>query len=122
MTARKVILIPAILAASAAVATSASADDSWRRKQVDTEQWREQAAIEQGRYKGELTRREYRQLLAEQARIAELEQRAKADGYLSSREFREIRNAQANASQHIKGETTDGQISFWRKWLYRHRY
>jgi hypothetical protein len=74
--------------------------------------------IEEGRYKGELTRREYRALKAEQDRIAELERQAKADGRVSKREYKEIHTAQHEAYDHIKAETADGQKSWWRRWLY----
>lgn len=123
MTARKFILTTSLILAAAAVTTPALAEgDNWRRKAIDSEQSREKSTIEQGRYSGELTRREYRQLVNEQQRIADIEKKAQADGYVSRREFREIREAQAEASQHIKQETSDGQVSFWRRWLYRSRY
>jgi uncharacterized membrane protein YebE (DUF533 family) len=116
----KIVVTSSLLIGSAGVALAAG--DSWRQKQIDETQAREAGQIEAGRYKGDLTRREYRDLLAEQNRIAEMERKAKADGYVSKREFREIREAQVNASQHIKSESTDGQVSFWRKWLYNSRY
>lgn len=123
MTARKSILTTTLILAAAALVTPVLAEgDSWRRKAIDTEQWKEKSAIEQGRYEGGLTRREYRQLLTEQQRIADLEKKAQSDGYLSRREFREIREAQADAGKHIEQETKDGQVSFWRRWLYRSRY
>ena len=115
----KVALTSALLIGSVGVAI---ADESDRRRQIDEIQAREARQIEEGRYKGDLNRREYRDLLAEQNRIAEMERRAKADGHVSRREFREIREAQANAAQHIRSESTDGQVSLWRKWLYNHRY
>jgi uncharacterized protein HemX len=119
MTIRKIILSSVLLAATAGLAVADGG--SWRQKQIDETQAREARQIEDGRYKGDLNRREYRQLLAEQGRIAALERQAQADGHVSRREFREIREAQANASQHIKSESSDGQVSFWRKWLYTHR-
>jgi hypothetical protein len=123
MTARKSILTTTLVLAAAALATPVLAEgDDWRRKAIDTEQWKEKSAIEQGRYSGDLTRREYRQLVNEQQRIADLEKKAQADGYISRREFREIREAQSDAGKHIEHETKDGQVSFWRRWLYRSRY
>ncbi len=94
----------------------------WRTEKIDDARAVQSQTIEQGRYKGELTRREYRELLTEQARIREMENRAKADGHISKREFRDIREAQAEANSHIRSETHDGQVSFWRRWLYQHRY
>lgn len=120
-TARHLILTGSVALATAFVATGAFADDD-RKAAIERMHAREAAAIEQGRYNGSLTRREYRELLAEQARLAEMERKAKADGHISRREFREIREAHAEANRHIAAETSDGQISFWRRWLYRSRY
>ncbi len=92
--------------------------ESW----IDHVQAREAASIERGRYSGELTRREYRDLRAEQDSIRLMESRAKADGHVSRREYRNIAEAQRNAARHIRHETHDGQKSFWRRWLYTHRY
>jgi hypothetical protein len=122
-TTNHVILAGTVALAASLAATAAFAEgDNWRRKLIDAEQQKEQAAIEQGRYTGSLTRREYRGLLSEQQRIADLERKAKEDGYVSRREFRDIRQAQEQANQHITQEANDGQVSFWRRWLYRSRY
>jgi hypothetical protein len=122
-TAQHIILSGTVAMAASLVATVAFAEgDNWRRKLIDAEQQKEQAAIEQGRYNGGLTRREYRGLLAEQERIADLERKAKEDGYVSKREFRDIRQAQSEANQRIAQEANDGQVSLWRRWLYRSRY
>jgi hypothetical protein len=77
--------------------------------------------IEEARANGALTRREYRALKVEQARIAEMERKAKADGHVSVREFNKIHDAQIGAYRHVKQESTDGEVSFWRRWLYRNR-
>jgi hypothetical protein len=122
MSPRKAILTGSVVLAAVALANPAFADEASRRKQIDEIQAREAAAIEQGRYKGDLTRREYRELLSEQAHVAALEKKAKEDGYVSRREYREIKDAQINAAKHIDSESSDGQVSFWRRWLYRHRY
>lgn len=121
MTIRNALIVPALIAASLATATSASADDGWRRKQIDAEQRRLTIAIEHGRYKGALTRGEYRDLTATQSRIADLERRALADGYVSTSEFRSIRNAQAQAWTEIKSSTSNHRVALLRTWLYRHR-
>ena len=117
----KIILATCLAAAALAATGPASADEAARRarlEQIDRQQARE---TEQGRYNGELTRREYRDLNGEAARIQEMERRAKADGYVSRREFKEIREAQTEHERHIQSETHDGQKSWWRRWLYRHR-
>jgi hypothetical protein len=118
ITTRKILLTTTLLLASTGVGLADSRD---RQRAIDEVQAREARQIEDGRYKGDLTRREYRQLQMEQARIADLERQAKADGHISRREFREIREAQANAADHIKAESSDGQKSFWRRWLYQTR-
>ena len=118
MHSTKTILIAAALSFSAAGIATAK---DWRSDRIDDNQSAQARAIEDGRYSGELTRREYRELQAEQARIRDLENRAKADGHVTRREFRDIREAQAEASRHINAETHDGQSSLWRRWLYRHR-
>ena len=93
------------------LATSASAHDEIDRRQAAQEQ-----RIQDARRSGELTRREYRQLEDEQARIAEYERRAKADGHLSNSEKRNLREMQNEASRHIYQESHDGQRSWWRRW------
>ncbi len=121
MIARKLILATSLAAAAIAMTGTASADEASRRarlNEIDRQQARE---TEQGRYAGELTRREYRELNGEAARIQELERRAKADGYVSRREFKEIREAQNQHERHIQSEAHDGQKSWWRRWLYLHR-
>jgi hypothetical protein len=100
-------------------ATSALAHESTRS--IDITRAAQDRQIEDGRYKGDLTRREYRALETEQVRIAEMERRALADGHFSKREAREIKTAQREAAQHIKDERTDNQVSWYRRWLYQNR-
>jgi len=88
---------------------------------IDSVQARQRHQIAYGRHVGELTRREYRQLMAEQAHIAAMERRAKADGIVTGYEYRAIRRAQRAAARNIYAETHDGQVSFWRRWVHRHR-
>jgi uncharacterized membrane protein YebE (DUF533 family) len=116
---RKIALAAPLLLVAGATAASADHD---RVKSIDTDQWKQNRQIEDGRYNGSLTRREYRELLAEQERIKRMEAAALADGHISRREYRDIREAQAEAGRHIQAEESDGQISFWRRWLYRSRY
>ena len=63
--------------------------------------------IERGVRKGSLTAAEAAQLRAEQARIAEMERKAKADGNVTHAERAEIRKAQRQAEQHIWEESHD---------------
>ncbi len=108
-------------AAIVGLAISATGASAYGDKQINGVQAREAAAIEQGRYSGDLTRREYRDLKAEQRAIQDMENRAKADGHISKREYRNIREAQVNAARHISQESHDGQKSWYRRWLYNHR-
>ena len=109
------------LAAAAIVASAASALAHESSASIDRTRAAQERQIEEGRYQGDLTRREYRALEAEQARIAEMERRALADGHLSKREAREIKTAQKDAAQHIRDERTDNQVSWYRRWLYLNR-
>jgi hypothetical protein len=92
------------------LATTASADDIDRRQAIQEQR------IRDGVRSGEINRREYRQLEAEQARIRELERRAKADGHVDRYEAAQIRQAQNVASRHIYQESHDNQRSWWRRW------
>lgn len=88
---------------------------------IDTTQAQQRHRIEHGRYTGQLTRHEYRRLMAEQRDIADMERAAKADGFVSRREFFAIRAAQHEAARHIYAQMHDGQVNPWRKWSARHR-
>jgi hypothetical protein len=90
---------------------------------IDRRQTEQAQEIERGRSNGSLTDREYRDLRAEQARIDELERRAKADGVVSDQERRQIRAAQQAAGRHIIDEELDGERAGrhrrhggWRGW------
>ena len=63
--------------------------------------------IERGVRNGSLTAAEAAQLRAEQARIAEMERKAKADGNVTRAERADIRKAQQQAEQHIWEESHD---------------
>jgi uncharacterized membrane protein len=109
----------AALALVAAVAT-VPANASTRQQTIDANQAVEAKRIADARLKGDLTRSEYRALQAEQARIAEMERKVHADGHVSKREYNKIHDAQIGAYRHIKSESNDGQVSWFRRWLYRH--
>ena len=90
---------------------------------IDRRQAEQAREIERGHRNGSLTDREYRDLKAEQARIAELERRAKADGTVTREERRQLRSAQDAAGRHIIEEETDNERaggrrrhSGWRGW------
>lgn len=108
----KIVLVSAL--ALIATTSIASAYDS-RQAEIDRRQARQEQRIQQGVRSGQITRSEYRQLEAEQARIRQLERNAKADGRIDSREAAQIREAQNAASRHIRQESTDSQ----RRWFAR---
>lgn len=90
-------------------------------KQIDRNQALQFERIEDARLRGDLTKREYRQLLEEQNRIADLERAAKADGRVTSREVRELKSAQSEARENISNEEQDGQKAWLRRFLYKTR-
>lgn len=101
----------AIVAASTSIV---SADE------IDRRQYNQERRIQQGVRDGTVTRSEYYRLEQEQARIRDLERRAKADGRVDHREAAQIRNAQQDASRHIYQEKHDrenrGGWGFRRWW------
>jgi DNA-binding transcriptional regulator YiaG len=118
MTAKLATL--AVVALTSALAATAPAH-AFGQQTIDANQDVQAERIEEARQNGELTRREYRALKVEQARIAEMERKAKADGHVSVREFNKIHDAQISAYRHVKQESTDGDVSFWRRWLSHNR-
>jgi hypothetical protein len=117
----KIFALSAALVLATTLGTAGASAHSQRDATIDANQAVQLQRIEQGRYTGEINRREYRALLAEQARIAEMERAAKADGWISRREYKSIHDAQIDAYRAIKSESSDRDVSFWRRWLYRTR-
>jgi regulator of protease activity HflC (stomatin/prohibitin superfamily) len=110
----------ALAAIAAATLAAVPAHAGQRQDTIDANQAIERQRIEDARLKGELSRKEYRQLNAEQARIAEMERQAQADGHISKAEYKKIHDAQIAAYRHIKEESTDKDGSPIRRWLYKH--
>ncbi len=108
------------LAAVALAATTGLAS-AHSTKEIDRAQSAQFEKIDQARTRGELTKREYRDLLDEQNRIAELERQAKADGRVTKREVRALRESQLEARQNIAEESSDRQKSWLRRFLYKTR-
>ena len=98
--------------------TAAAAAHDTTQDRIDRREDRQERRIEQGVRSGEITRREYRQLESEQARIREMERRAKSDGHIDRREAAAIERAQDNASRHIRQEAHDGDRrgNWYRRW------
>jgi hypothetical protein len=103
-------LAAVVLSASAGLAAAESPYRGWGSNStpgIDRRQAIQNYQIERGRANGSLTGREYAALKAEQARIADLERRAKADGVVTYAERARIRSAQQDAARHIYSETHD---------------
>ena len=77
--------------------------------------------IEQGRYNGQLTRGEYRRLQAEEAKIDADFKRAMEDGRISRHEYEKLHDEQIAAYRHVRADSTNNHVSWWRQWLYRTR-
>jgi uncharacterized membrane protein YebE (DUF533 family) len=110
-----------ILITAAALGLTATGALAYGQKTIDANEAIQSSRIEQSRLTGQLTRKEYRDLKTEQARIQEMEARAKSDGYVSKREYNRIHDAQLGAYSNIKSEAGDRQVNFLRRWLSNHR-
>ncbi len=124
--------VSAVLVAAVALTSTAALADSgrgwggwggWgstRTPGIDRTQAEQAAEIARGQRNGSLTSREVADLRAEQASIAEMERRAKADGIVTRSERERIRNAQASAGRHIQQEENDreraGSRGGFRRW------
>ncbi|HEX4893775.1 MAG TPA: hypothetical protein VFV47_10835 [Hyphomicrobiaceae bacterium] len=101
---------------AALIATTGTVALAHDGSRIDRIQERQYHDIMQKRQTGQLTRREHAALMAEQARIAEFERRAKADGHLSGAERRRILEAQHAARSHINDLSSNGRVNYWRHW------
>ena len=104
------------------LAASSTASFAHDLADVSRTQSRQIEEIAKARNTGQLTRREYNQLMAEQTRIAEMQERAQRDGYVSGRAYHHIRLAQQEAASHIYAESHDAEINYWRAWQWKHGY
>lgn len=91
-----IIVLAAVMASVAAVATAGTATP-----RIDRREARQQARIHQGARSGSLTPRETARLEAGQAHIHHMERRAKADGHVSAGERARITRAQNHESRAI---------------------
>ncbi|MGE0702191.1 MAG: hypothetical protein AB7O57_24050 [Hyphomicrobiaceae bacterium] len=99
-----------IIAAVALTATTTVASaQSGVQHRIDRREAVQETRIQQGLRTGDLTRHEARRLEAEQARIRDMEARARRDGRIDRREAHQIERAQDAASRHIAEERTDSQ-------------
>lgn len=100
-----------------AMTAGALAHDGTQNR-IDRREYTQEQRIQQGVRSGEITRREYRQLEVEQARIREMERQAQRDGHIDRREAAAIDRAQDNARRHIWQEKHDAdrRANWNRRW------
>lgn len=113
-------ILKATLIGLALAATSTAAALAHDLSGVDRTQAGQLREIELQRQRGQLTRREYNALVAEQGRIAGLEQSAKSDGIVTGREYRVLREAQRDAANHIYQDSHNGRVNYLRQWKWNH--
>ena len=78
----------AIISVLSLIALTSTANAYDRQSEIDRREWMQEQRIQNARRSGELTRSEYRQLEAEQARIRQLERNAFRDGHVDRHELR----------------------------------
>lgn len=78
-------------------------------QQIDARQERQMERIQHGARSGQLTRREFRELMQEQQTIRAMERRFRADGRIDAREFRRLDHALDVADRNIRVELRDRQ-------------
>jgi hypothetical protein len=87
------VFIKSVLATAAVVASIAASAQPFARidtQEIDARQARQEARIERGIARGEITRWEARTLLQGQRQIARFEAHAKADGRVTREEMRQL--------------------------------
>lgn len=89
--------------------TAVASAQGYTADRIDRREDRQERRIQDGVRSGDITRREYRQLEAEQARIREMERHAKRDGRIDRYEAAQIERAQDAASRHIAQERNDSE-------------
>lgn len=112
---RATALTAALVAALAAlpVLTAAAPAEAHAAKRITNTQERHAANIEAGRRSGKITYFEGLKLRREQARIAAMKHKFKADdGRLDRYERQTLRKLQVQAARNIRQETRDG----YRRW------
>jgi uncharacterized membrane protein YebE (DUF533 family) len=108
----------AVAAALLLATTGVASAHDWRgydTSDIDARRAHQMRRIQDGRRSGELSWREYRFLLREQAQIAADERRAKADGYISSYERRRLNRELDQSSSDIHRLRHNDRVD----WSYR---
>ncbi|MBW8328926.1 MAG: hypothetical protein K0M48_07195 [Thiobacillus sp.] len=78
-------------------------------QQINARQDRQMERIQSGMRSGQITRREFRELMQEQRTIHAMEQHFRADGRIDAREFRRLDRALDVAGRAIRIEKNDYQ-------------
>lgn len=89
--------------------TQAYQQNRWFSQQVDARQTRQIERIRHGMQTGQLTRREFHELMQDQDRIRAMERHFRADGRLDAREFERLDRALELASRQIRVQMHDRQ-------------
>lgn len=89
--------------------TAVAVKDPAATPRIDQRQANQEKRIEQGVASGQLTPREAKRLERKEDRIAQAEQRAKADGVVSAKERKQIKKMENHAGGDIRREKHDGQ-------------
>ena len=98
-----------LFAAGAFAQTAASAATATPR--IDKREAAQQAKIEQGVQSGALTAKETKGLEAQQAHVANVEERAKADGTVTAAERKHVKHAENKAKRSIRRQKHDAQTT-----------
>jgi hypothetical protein len=94
-----------------AIASFAASAGSTATPRVDQREANQQARIDAGVASGELTTRETNRLDKQQARIAKVEAKDKADGTVTKHERVELHRMQNHASKNIYVQKHDAQTA-----------
>ena len=78
---------------------------------IDQREANQQARIDAGVARGQLSRREARRLEREQAQIRVAERQAKSDGVVTPREHRQLERMQELASANIRAALHDDEVA-----------
>ena len=81
-------------------------------REINMRQAEQRARIERGFHNGSITRREFRDLIAEQNHIQAIERSYVADGFLSPSERFDLHRRLDLSQRHIYWEAHDGQRRF----------
>ena len=97
--------------ALAVASIGAFAQGGMATPRVDQREANQQARIDAGVARGQLSRREARRLEREQAQIRAAERQARSDGVVTPRERRQLERMQDQASANIRAALHDEEVA-----------